>query len=168
MTISSTRSMEATVSYGSGRQLGGLTHLHRRRNKMDATTYTTASGLAQNTIYAVRLVRDGSVWASSLNAGLSHLQNGQFTTYTSASGLGSDDVSAIEEGNTGTMWFGTSSGLSSLTTGRWQTYRTTDGLPSDQVQCLFHDREGVLWIGTKSGLAARSNNNFQRPGGPQC
>lgn len=147
-----------------GRQRGGLTHLHRRRDKMDATTYTTGSGLAQNTIYAVRLVRDGSVWASSLNAGLSHLQNGQFTTFTSASGLGSDDVSAIEEGDTGTMWFGTSSGLSSLTNGRWQTYRTTDGLPSDQVQCLFHDREGVLWIGTKSGLAARSNNSFQHTG----
>ena len=145
-----------------GRQRGGLTHLHLADHSIEATTYSKANGLAQNTVYAVRLAHDGSVWASSLNAGLSHLKDGQFKTYTSADGLGSDDVSAIEEGRSGTMWFGTSSGLSSLSGGRWQTYRTVDGLPSDQVQCLFQDREGVLWIGTKRGLAAWSDGTFQR------
>ena len=144
-----------------GRQRGGLTHLHLGAGRVEAETYTKANGLAQNAVYAVRLAHDGSVWASSLNRGISHLTDGHFKTYTSADGLGSDDVSAIEEGVSGTMWFGTSSGLSSLSAGRWHTYRTVDGLPSNELLCLFQDREGVLWVGTKGGLAAWSNGSFR-------
>jgi signal transduction histidine kinase/ligand-binding sensor domain-containing protein len=145
-----------------GRQRGGLTHLHLGSDGIKAETFTNANGLAQNTVYAVRLARDGSVWAGSLTAGVSRLKDGVFKTYTSADGLGSDDVSAIEEGLAGTMWFGTSRGLSSLSAGRWHTYGTTDGLPSNEVLCLFQDREGVLWIGTKGGLAAWFDGALQR------
>ena len=145
-----------------GRQRGGLTHLHMGSDGVRAETLTKANGLAQNTVYAVRLAHDGSVWAASLNAGVSHWKDGVFKIYTSTDGLGSDDVSSIEEGASGTMWFGTSAGLTSLSAGRWRTYGTADGLPSTEVLCLFQDREGVLWVGTRAGLVAWSEGVWQR------
>jgi signal transduction histidine kinase/ligand-binding sensor domain-containing protein len=145
-----------------GRQRGGLTHLHLESGGMKEETFTTANGLAQNTVYSVKLARDGSVWAGSLTAGISHLKDGVIRTYTSADGPGSDNVSAIEEGVAGTMWFGTSRGLSSLSGNRWHTYGTADGLPSNEVLSLFRDREGVLWVGTRGGLAAWFDGAFHR------
>ena len=144
-----------------GRQRGGLTHLHVESGNVTAQTFTKADGLPQNTIYTVRLSKDGSVWAGSLTGGVSHLRDGNFKTYTAADGLASDDVSAIEEGDAGAMWFGTSSGLSSLSAGHWHSYSTADGLPSNEVLCLFRDHAGSLWIGTKGGLALWSNGRLQ-------
>src|SRR5262249_26067391 len=97
-----------------GRQRDGLTHLRLKNgNVVEARTYTPAARLAQNMIYAVRRASDGSVWAATLNAGLSLLRNGRFTTFTTANGLPSNSVTAIESSSDAT-WFGTPQGLARL------------------------------------------------------
>ena len=142
-----------------GRQRGGLTHLHLRGQEIKAQTYTTVEGLAQNSVYAVQVNRDGSVWAGTLTGGVTRLQNGKFTTYTMADGLGSNTVASIEEGSNGTMWFATSRGLSELSGGHWRTYGLQDGLPSEDVISLFQDARGILWVGTGGGLALLSEHH---------
>ena len=146
-----------------GRQRGGLTRLRFRNGAIASQSYTEANGLAQNSVYAVYESRDGSVWAGTLNGGVSKFKDGHFTTYTTTNGLASNTVSSILETRDGAMWFATPTGLSSFSNGQWRTYTTVEGLPSPEVNCLFEDSSGTLWSGTSAGLAFFASNRFQVP-----
>jgi signal transduction histidine kinase len=146
-----------------GRQRGGLTRLQFRNGAIASQSYTKANGLAQNSVYAVHESHDGSVWAATLNGGVSKFKDGQFTTYTTTDGLASNTVSSILETRDGAMWFATPNGLSSFSNGRWRTYTTVEGLPSPEVNCPFEDSSGTLWSGTSAGLAFFASNRFQVP-----
>ncbi len=146
-----------------GRQRGGLTRLRFRNGAIATQSYTEANGLAQNSVYAVYESRDSSVWAGTLNGGISKSKDGRFTTYTTTNGLASNTVSSILETRDGAMWFATPSGLSSFSNGQWRTYTTVEGLPSPEVSCLFEDSSGTLWSGTSAGLAFFASNRFQVP-----
>src|SRR6266853_3763764 len=97
-----------------GRQRGGLTRQRFRNGVIASQSYTEANGLAQNSAYVVYDSRDGSVWAGTLNRGVSKFKDGHFTTYTTTNGLASNTVSSILETRDGAMWFATPSGLSSF------------------------------------------------------
>lgn len=150
-----------------GRQGGGLTHLLPNGESLNSKTYTTADGLAQNTVLAVSIGRDGTVWAGTLNGGVSRFHDGRFTTLMSTNGLASNTVSSILEAADGAVWFATPNGLSSLRTAGgafvWRTYTVGDGLPSDNANCLFEDSTGTLWIGTLGGLAFLRDGRIQLP-----
>ena len=146
-----------------GRQRGGLTRLRFRNGKIASQSYTEANGLAQNSTYAVYESGDGSVWAGTLNGGVSKFKDGHFTTYTTTDGLASNSVSSVLETRDGAMWFATPDGLSSFSNGQWRTYTTVEGLPSSEVNCLFEDSSGTLWSGTSAGLAFFVSNRFQVP-----
>ena len=146
-----------------GRQRGGLTCLRFRNGAIASQSYTEANGLVQNSAYAVYESRDGSVWAGTLNGGVSKFKDGHFTTYTTTNGLASNTVSSILETRDGAMWFATPSGLSSFSNGQWRTYTAVEGLPSPEVNCLFEDSSGTLWSGTSAGLALFVSNRFQVP-----
>jgi len=146
-----------------GRQRGGITRLQFRNGAIQTQSYTKANGLAQNSAYAVYESRDGSVWAGTLNGGVSKFKDGHFTTYTTTNGLASNTVSSILETRDGAMWFATPRGLSSFSNGQWRTYTTVEGLPSPEVNCLFEDSSGTLWSGTSAGLASFASNRFQVP-----
>jgi ligand-binding sensor domain-containing protein len=57
-----------------GRQHGGLTRLQYNHGNAVARSYTEASGLAQNSVYAVYQSADGAVWAGTLSGGVSRLK----------------------------------------------------------------------------------------------
>jgi signal transduction histidine kinase/ligand-binding sensor domain-containing protein len=146
-----------------GRQRGGLTHLHLRGGTLVEESYTQATGLAQNSVYSVYQSRDGTIWAGTLNGGVSKLQRGRITTYSAKDGLSSNTVASILEDSDGTMWFGTPDGLSALSNGRWLGYTANDGLPSNDVNCLAQDSKGTLWVGTSGGLAFLSASEIKVP-----
>src|SRR5882762_10083885 len=146
-----------------GTQHGGLKRFEYRNGVIGGKTYTQASGLAENSVFAVYQSQDGAVWAGTLTGGVSKLKDGRFVTYTAADGLASNTVSAILETRDGTIWFATPNGLSSLSRGHWTTYATGDGLPTNSVNCLFEDFSGVLWIGTSRGLAFFKSGRVQVP-----
>ena len=147
-----------------GRQRGGLTHLRYNGETFDATNYTHADGLVQDSVYSVYRTRDGTVWAGSLSAGVSMLKNGRFTNYTVANGLASNTVASILEASDGTVWLATAGGLSAFAGGKWRSYGTADGLPSASVNCLLEDSAGLLWAGTSEGIAFRNGERFQTSG----
>ena len=146
-----------------GRQQRGLTRLRPRGSSFAADTYTKAEGLAQNSVYAVHRSRDGTVWAATLNGGVSRFSKGRFSTYTTVNGLASNTVSAIEESADGAMFFATPNGLSVLSNDRWRVYTASEGLPPGAVNCLFEDSKAVLWIGTAKGLAFLRSGHVQVP-----
>jgi len=146
-----------------GRQRGGLTHLRPQGATFRSVTYTQANGLAQNSVYSVYEARDGTVWAGTLNGGVSRVAAGRLTTYSTANGLVSNTINSIMEGPDGAMWFATPAGLSVLSDSRWQSFTTSEGLPSSEVNCLLLDSGGVLWVGTAAGFAFRAASGFKAP-----
>lgn len=146
-----------------GRQKGGLTQIRLRGPTATVHTYTQAHGLAQNSVYSVHRSRDGTVWAATVNGGVSRLKDGRFTTYSHRDGLASNTVVAMLETAGGEMWFATPDGLSSFSGGRWATYTTRDGLPANGVICLFEDDQRFLWAGTSAGLAVRHGDRAFQP-----
>ena len=152
------------------RQRGGLTHLMRTGSTYSSKTYTTADGLAQNSVYVAKLTRDGTVWAGTLSAGLSRLQKGVFRTFTTADGLASNATTALEQDDEDNLWVGTPGGLSVLRNGVWRSYGTQDGLPADEVNALLSEQSSMaseMWIGTARGLAFFSAGRMRSfPGTP--
>jgi signal transduction histidine kinase/ligand-binding sensor domain-containing protein len=146
-----------------GRQRGGLTYLRHTGSGLAAKTYKLSDGLAQDSVFAVHHSRNGAIWAGTLSAGVSELQNGQFTNYKTADGLASNTITSIAEGSDGTMWFGTPTGLSAKSPKGWRTYTASDGLPSREVNCLLEDSTGALWIGTSGGLAFLAGGRIHSP-----
>jgi signal transduction histidine kinase/ligand-binding sensor domain-containing protein len=144
-----------------GRQRGGLTRLRFRNGAIASQSYTETNGLAQNSAYAVYESRDGSVWAGTLNGGVSKFKDGHFTTYTTTNGLAANTISSILETRDGAMWFATPRGVSSFSNGQWRSYSTVEGLPSPEVNCVFEDSSGTLWVGTSVGLAFLAAPHFQ-------
>jgi signal transduction histidine kinase/ligand-binding sensor domain-containing protein len=146
-----------------GRQRGGLTQLRFGPGAIVSKTYTTANGLAQDSVYSVYLSRDATVWAGTLSGGVSRFREGEFTNFTIANGLASNTVASILETSDRATWFATPSGLSRLSGEQWTSFRTGDGLPSENVNCLLEDSTGVLWAGTAAGIAFRKPGGFQVP-----
>ena len=120
-----------------GRQRGGLTRLSAGSGA--AETFTTANGLAQGSIYAVYRSSDGTIWAGTVNGGVSALHDGHVSTFTTANGLASNTVSAIDQTPDGRLWFATPNGLSSFSQGKWRTFSGSDGVPPGGINTLFAD-----------------------------
>ena len=146
-----------------GRQHGGLTVLKRKGKSFVARTYTQADGLAQNSIYSVHRNRDGTVWAASVNRGVSRLKMGVVTNYSIDNGLTSNSVSSIVEGHDGKMWFALSGGLESFSGEHWTNYSLPSEMTSSTIRSAFEDSKHVLWVATSSGPAFIASDRIEVP-----
>ena len=146
-----------------GRQVGGLTVLTESGNSFAARTFTTADGLAQNSVYSVRRSRDGTIWAGTVSSGVSRLRAGKFENFSAAEGLPSNTVNSIVERMDGTIWVATPNGLASYTNAHWRAYGDRDGLPSPFVRVTFEDSKHNLWLATSGGLSYLSSGKIIVP-----
>jgi len=135
------------------RKYGGLTRFRLQGDALQASTYTRQNGLAENTIYSVYRAPDGTVWAGSLNQGLSQFRGGQWHTFTTKDGLPSNTISAITGNTAGEIFVGTPNGLAELKNEHWIAYTAHDGLPPGTVESLSYADADTLWIGTSKGIS---------------
>jgi diguanylate cyclase (GGDEF)-like protein len=124
------------------------------------TTWTSESGLPQNSVQAIAQTTDGYLWMGT-QEGLTRFDGARFVTYTrhTAAGLASDFIQALAAGPDDSLWIGTNSGLShyesvrgSVTNGVFTKLTTKDGLAANSITALVEDRQGGLWVGTSQGL----------------
>ncbi len=124
------------------------------------TTWTSESGLPQNSVQAMTQTADGYLWFGT-QEGLTRFDGAHFTSYTrhNAPGLASSFIQSLTAGHDGSLWIGTDSGLTHYepTTaagpeGVFTTLTTRDGLSGNSIAALCEDREGGLWVGTGKGL----------------
>lgn len=125
------------------------------------TSWTSESGLPQNSVQAIAQTRDGYLWFGT-QEGLTRFDGVHFVTYTrhNAPGLASSNIQALAASADGSLWVGTDSGLSHYLpaampgdTGSFTTLTTRDGLAGDNITALLDDREGALWVGSTQGLS---------------
>src|SRR4029077_11148971 len=98
-----------------------------------ATTYSTANGLANNSVWVLMEGRDGALWIGTL-AGLCRMQGGNITTYNTRDGLPAGVVLDLHEDADGTVWIGTvGGGMARLKDGRIRSVGMEQGLADASV-----------------------------------
>jgi ligand-binding sensor domain-containing protein len=127
------------------------------------TNYTTANGLASNSVSAVAVAPDGTVWFGTAGGGggggASRFDGTTWTSYWEADGLVSNNVSDIAIAPDGAVWFGTYDGGASRFDGeRWTGYSS-----GELAATLVWDiavgpapqggTGGTMWFGTIMGAS---------------
>jgi signal transduction histidine kinase len=121
------------------------------------TTYTSADGLASNTVASILETADGTMWFAT-PTGLSALVKNRWRTYTSKDGLPSDDVNCVLEDSAGVLWVGTSAGVAFRATGQFQTPNGSPSALRERVLGLAEDKFGSIWMAT-SNHVLRANRD---------
>jgi len=163
-------------TYGGG--VSVLDHGGTPFDKGDDTwaTFTTADGLAGNSVYAITVDGGSRLWFGTEVGGASVLEHGgtpfdkgddTWTTFTTADGLADNLVWAIAVDGGRRLWFGTESGVSVLENRGtpfykgddiWTTFTTADGLASSLVWAIAVDGGSRMWFGTEGGVSVLDHN----------
>ena len=133
------------------------------------TSYTTADGLAGNWVSSIFDDRQGSLWISSPQGGLTRYRDGKFTVYNTAIGLFTDEIYCVLGDDQGDLWLSSPRGIGHICrqdfddydSGRdtllhSQVYTTADGMKTDE--CFgewqpsgWKAHDGRLWFATRKG-----------------
>lgn len=123
--------------------------------------FDTDNGLPDVFVRALRVDRDGNVWAGT-NSGLARLKNNRFATMGGPGGQDRDQVRSLFEDREGDLWVGANNGLTRLRDDVFTVYGKSEGLPSDDPNTVYQDRSGRIWVGFHdSGLLLFSPEHYQ-------
>jgi signal transduction histidine kinase/ligand-binding sensor domain-containing protein len=135
------------------RRSGGVTRFRIRGNEFQTSAYTQRNGLPKIAVDSIYCAPDGTVWAGTVEKGVSRFRNGIWQTFTTRDGLPSDTISVIIGNEAGEVFAGTPNGLAELRNNRWIAHFPGDGLPPGPIESLYWDEAGTLWIGTAKGIS---------------
>jgi ligand-binding sensor domain-containing protein/signal transduction histidine kinase len=138
--------------------------------RLPVRIYTTADGLAHNTVYRILRDSQGFLWLCTVE-GLSRFDGYAFRTFGSDYGLPAGAVNDLLETADGDFWVATDDGLvhldgwkrsSSMSVRRTEAGEVSNGLPTiippgpevrnRGITRLHQARDGTIWVGTRSGL----------------
>lgn len=119
--------------------------------------FTTANGLADDSVLAVCVDQDGSVW-SSTSAGTVHRFSGtNLTRFDARDGLSGKAVTVLSPRGTGGLWLGAEDGtVLREANGKFAVVQPGAQIGQAPVLALHEAEADQLWIGTAGGLACWS------------
>ena len=119
------------------------------------TNWTTADGLSNNLIWAIRRQPSGSMWVGT-DRGLVELRDGvAVRVLTKKDGLGGDKIKGLVTSPDGALWVASLPGGVSRVDPSGapiRTYGAAAGLADDRVVAIYLDGENRLWASTGEGL----------------
>ena len=113
-------------------------------------SYTAADGMTGGPVAALRLDREGAVWAATQNGGVSRIKDGRITTLTTSNGLPCDKIHWTTEEDDRSLWLYTACGLLRI------PHSQVDAWISDPA----HRVEPTLWDATDGALPWGSPSSF--------
>ena len=128
-----------------------------RAEQLPIRTYTTADGLARDSIHEIVSDPLGYLWFCTSD-GLSRFDGYEFVNYNVAHGLPHRAVYDLLATASGDYWVATAAGLARFdplaTTpqSKFKTYLPTQRPGSESINSLYQDSSGTIWIGTDNGL----------------
>lgn len=114
--------------------------------------FTIASGLGDNTAYALCCDRLGRIWVGTLNHGVGVYNGESWKSYDLLTGPLGLHVTALATCPTdGDVWMASEGGLTrySISKDTWSYYTRADGLASDSISAIAFDSAGNLYAGTQ-------------------
>ncbi|MGO9337296.1 MAG: two-component regulator propeller domain-containing protein [Terracidiphilus sp.] len=113
-------------------------------------SYTAANGMTRAGVAALRLDRDGAVWAATENGGVNRIKDGRIATLTTSNGLACDRIHWTTEADDRSFWLYTACGLLRI--------------PHSQVDAWISDPkrrvEPTVWDATDGALPWGSPSSF--------
>lgn len=128
-----------------------------RAEQLPLRKYTTADGLASNSIYCVKRDSHGFLWFCTPE-GLSRFDGYTFVNYGAEQGLPDRIVRDFVETPGGEYWVGTSRGLVKFNPKPFSNesmfvfHRLGEMEAAQGVNALLADRQGDIWAGTYGGV----------------
>jgi ligand-binding sensor domain-containing protein/signal transduction histidine kinase len=124
--------------------------------QLPVRTYTTADGLARNTIFCIVQDTRGFLWFCTSD-GLSRFDGYTFVNYGMKQGLPNRAVTTLRITRQGVYWVGTYAGLYrmdpySSPPQKFEAVRVGANENSQRILALIEGHSGVLWAGTDDGL----------------
>src|SRR5437762_1892518 len=145
------------------------------RGRLPLESFTTAQGLANDSITTITTDSRGFVWFGTLD-GLSRYDGNHFINYTTADGLPDRMIWSFAEDRRHDMWIGTSEGAAKMMTSAARgpsLFARIAGPARANVDAstLFADRSGTIWTQCGRDLCTVKNGrlaideSFKRAGG---
>ncbi|HVC97596.1 MAG TPA: two-component regulator propeller domain-containing protein [Pirellulales bacterium] len=122
--------------------------------------FTTADGLADDSIECLAEGSDGGLWVGTKD-GVSRVRQDEIESFRPRDGLSQSTVHSLCEDHEGSLWVGTKHGLNQFVDRRTTPFTASEGLPSNDTGPVFQDRDGTIWVGTlDAGLARFDGRHF--------
>jgi signal transduction histidine kinase/ligand-binding sensor domain-containing protein len=125
-------------------------------------SWTTDTGLPQNTVNRILQTRDGFIWLTTYG-GLVRYDGLRFTVFNPGTTpeLKSGRFRHLFEDRDGNLWINTEGqGVIRYHDGVFTTYKTTEGLPDNRIQHISGDLHGNVLIETIGGLVQWRDGSF--------
>jgi signal transduction histidine kinase len=124
-------------------------------------TWTTESGLPQNSVHAVFQSHDGYIWIAT-EGGIVRFDGVDFKVLNrdNTPAIASDDTCCFAETNNA-LWIGTSDGLLQYVQGKFRRFTTAEGLSSNDIIALVTTKDNTLYALTGSGLTRFNGKVFE-------
>jgi ligand-binding sensor domain-containing protein/signal transduction histidine kinase len=125
-------------------------------------SWTTDSGLPQNSVNSILQTSDGYLWFTTLD-GVVRYDGVQFRIFDKGNSRGilSNRFYSLLEDGEGALWIATEdSGVTRYKDGAFTTYTTSDGLATNLIHSLRLDRSGVLLVRTRAGEGRWQGDRF--------
>lgn len=117
------------------------------------TLYTSAQGLSDDFVTAVKEDREGNLWIGTQSRGVCKLTGELIVSFTRENGLPGKEVSRIIESNGGLIYASTENGVAEIEAGRVTSVRGSERPPFNNIHSrLLRDSRGDWWAGTERGL----------------
>ncbi|MGA3186611.1 MAG: two-component regulator propeller domain-containing protein [Bryobacteraceae bacterium] len=114
-------------------------------------TYTTADGLAADSIYGIVADSRGFLWFCTTE-GLSRFDGYRFITYGVEEGLPHREIDSLIETRSGDLWIGTPLGLSRIANTGFTNHRIAPEAAANDIGPLLQTRSGAILASTEAGL----------------
>lgn len=125
------------------------------------TTFTTAHGLAANTVSAIEESADGIMYFATPN-GLSAMLDEHWRSYTATDGLPPGSVNCLLEDSDAVLWIGTANGLAFLRSGRIHVPLNMPQVMYESIFGVAQDSRGYLWVATSNHLVRVRKETLMR------
>ncbi len=125
------------------------------------------AGLPADTVHALLLDRQGTLWAGTVDGPARHTERG-WEPFPLPGGSRSSFVRTVLEDRSGALWFGTQDGgLWRWRAGAWTHFEGGRDLPSNRVNCLLETTgpggAPEVWAGTSRGVAHFAGGRWLPP-----
>ena len=128
----------------------------------EAFRYTTADGLASDTVAGgIYQSADGRIWIGT-DGGLTVFSDGHFRSYTTAQGLSSRSVWREVEDRDGNLWLASATGAMKISWSGFTTFGKVDGLSNANVMSVFENQRGELCVTSDEGEPLINHFDGQR------
>ena len=149
-----------------------------RAERLPIKTYTTAEGLAHDTVRRIVADSRGFLWFCTAQ-GLSRFDGQHFFTYDASHGLPTVSINDLVETRRGVYWVATNGGgvarfkhtdaaalaqrhawrTETRDPSRFTVFTVGDDAQTNRVNAIYEDRAGRLWAGTDAGLFVLKETN---------